>query len=157
MTSWRLLLALLAASGCHGTVVGEDPGLRLPDVAGTWTGGFAGDLGVPGSDVVLRDTFGLTFTVVQDQGEFGYEGEVRRGPSQEPLYDCAPRLLAPPGDERHLQVECVQATQLGESLVLRVIGDADPGYEVLRGVVRDRDGVDGEMEIVLTRDAHEGR
>jgi len=145
-------LLAVAVGGCRDTVAGEEIEFLLPEVAGTWTGGFVGDLGVPGSDVVLRDTFGLTFAVVQDSTEFGYSGTVRRGPDQRPLFDCAPRLLDTSGDDRQLAFDCVQATQLGETLVLRVVGSADAEHEALTGVVRDRYGVDGTVAITLTRD-----
>ena len=149
------LIALLGIVGCRESVVGPiDPPLDLlPDVVGEYRGAYEGDqglLGVPGT--VIRDTFQLSFNISRIDVEFVYEGEMYRG-GETPvyLYGCGSGNLII-SLERRVQIDCVQSTQFGDTVVLRVAGQFDATFDVMQGVVYNVNGVEGaEYPIELRR------
>jgi hypothetical protein len=145
-------LVLLGALGCDS---GEGPGetsLLLPDLAGEWSGTFSGEIGLIGAPgATVRDTFQLAFDVQQDEALYVYDGEVLRGGAgPEYLYGYRSGTFAV-SEDRRAQIECVQSTQLGEALVLRVRGAFDPSFAAFEGVVHDAVGVEGEEYAVILR------
>lgn len=149
------LLTLLGALGCDGPTDPGEPGLLLPDLAGEWTGTFVGAVGVVGAPgVSVRDTFRLVFAFEQDGAEVGYYGEVLRGAAgSRYLYGCQSGGFTVT-QERHVRLDCVQATQLDATLVLRVRGEADAAGTGVEGVVYDVVGAEGtEYDVTLRRSA----
>lgn len=147
------LLVLLAAPGCDGPTAPEGPPLLLPDLAGEWMGTFVGTVGVVGAPgVTVRDTFRLALAFEQDGAEVGYHGEISRGADgSRYLYGCQPGGFTV-GQERRVRLDCVQATQLDATLVLRVRGEADAAGAAIDGTVYDVVGTEGaEYGVTLRR------
>ncbi|GAB5536743.1 MAG: hypothetical protein Rubg2KO_29920 [Rubricoccaceae bacterium] len=149
-----LIVGLLSIVGCRESVVGPiDPPLDLlPDVVGEFSGTYEGELGLLGvPDTVIRDTFQLAFTIDRIDVEFVYDGEMYRGgETPDYLYGCGSGMLTV-SMERRVQIDCVQSTQFDDTVVLRVAGQFDTTFDVLRGVVYDVNGVDGAQYPVELR------
>ncbi len=148
-------LLLLVPVGCRETVAGpgqDEPIDLRPRVVGAWTGTYVGRLALLGADEVARDTFQIDLTVFDVGVDFAYSGEVLwGGPGATHLYDCNPMPVMVTNDRR-ATFDCVQGTQLADTLVLRIDVQADPNFETLEGTVRDVLGVEGATyPIELTR------
>ena len=140
-------VVLLVLVGCRDTVTGPGgPPLDLsPDVVGVYAGSFEGEIGLIGTpDSTVQDTFRLAFDVrrLDTETAFSYQGELLRGGTEPTaFYACGSGPLVV-SDDREVQIDCVQGSQLGGTLVLRLDARFDPTFDVLRGTIRDVNGVE---------------
>ncbi len=150
------LLLLAALPGCREGIAGPDDALPdlSPRLTGSWTGTYDGRLGLLGTDETPEGTYRLDLDVTRVGPEFAYAGEVSRdAPNPAFLYGCGPQPVSVSNDRR-VTFECVQGTQLGDTLVLHVEARGDTAFQALDGVVRDVLGVEGAAyEITLSRTA----
>lgn len=158
------LIVFLSLTGCRDSLTGPGhgaPPLDLsPDVVGSYAGVFEGEVGLIGTpDSTVQDTFRLAFDFrrLETETAFSYQGELLRGSTASAaFYDCGSGPLVV-SDDREVQIDCVQGSQLGRTLVLRLDARFDSTFDVLRETIRDVNGVEGaEYAVELRRSAATG-